>query len=375
MHVLKKAFAGQLLASAVKFLFPSAKLKGGHSSPLCFYYDFCLDFTLSNPEIAFIEEKMGQLLRQRLKGEVLEMLPSVAAEMLFQKKEPFLAEKIKAARSTTVKIFRMENIYDFLEEEGEEGEFALVKIAYVQKLEEGIWRITAVVGEAKDEIKEKLKAAKFAKDFNHVATAQKLSLFEIKKEGIVWQEKGEKMKEQFLKACHSFYLKFVTGCISTPTFDPLYQRFDRYAKKGQNTGEIGLILKTPYYREEGLFGAKIVYTDLLRLFGTREVIQKNIEDLLAGFKEIWSLADLEFNPMLENSFDDLLKSKNKPFFFYAKDLYQKERPLSSLFLKKREENLYQLDATFFLSLEAFIAVSLERAAWRGSYKTPFSEKK
>ena len=333
---LSQSIAPQILAAATKSVFPSAKLIAYASSPLCFSYDFAFDFDFSKEHLSLIDERLKQLLSREQKPDLLEMLPFNASEMLAHHKEHIRAESVRRAKTSTVKIFRLDAVVDYVEGKVSKDIFNFAALAYFEKLEKGRVRLFAVCAKEKDELKHKIKEAKRAGELSHLATGS--AFFAMRPEGVYWHTAGVTLRERIRDAWKEGY-----ALIKTPTLEPLSIRFDRYAKGG-GFAEMGEALAKEI-EGQGLFGLPVVTSDLARFVGDRAYIEEAFEAAIQKISLFWGGVAV-----------DGLQS----ITFKAKDLYGYERAHSSILVKELPTGLLQLDVTVFLSLEAYIAALIEK---------------
>jgi hypothetical protein len=312
----------QILALAVKSVFPSTKLSGGGITPLYFYYDFVFDFEFTDQHLKLVDERLKEFVLRPPHMEKLEMIPSNAALMFAHHKEPQRAEKARQAESDTIEVFRALGTVDYVEAKPSKDFFNFAAISHLEKS----GRLVAVYSKEKEELKLKLKKLKQAKSSSHMALGSEF--FDIRQEGVYWHPKGETLRQKYIAAWRDRWGPFM---ISTPGDGPLEARFDRYLKGQKFQGciaEIGSVAKKS--EGEGLFGLSVVTTDLVRFLGSKEYIDKALE----------AIKEHICQP--------------------ATDAYGYHHNLSRVSTKELGNGLFQLDVTFFLSLEAHIALDIEK---------------
>ena len=98
--------SAHILAQAVKRIFPNAKLGIGPATDEGFYYDFDIEESLSNDDIAKIEKEMKKIIKENLKIEKFELSPSEAQEYLSNRSEPYKVELANDRSDANSIIFR-----------------------------------------------------------------------------------------------------------------------------------------------------------------------------------------------------------------------------------------------------------------------------
>jgi threonyl-tRNA synthetase len=104
-----------VLASAVLEMFPEAKLGIGPAIDNGFYYDFELPRTLIPEDLALIEEKMKELIKQDLGFEKVEISVDEALKKLKSSKQEYkceLIEDLKAEGEKTVSLYKTGTFVD-----------------------------------------------------------------------------------------------------------------------------------------------------------------------------------------------------------------------------------------------------------------------
>jgi hypothetical protein len=312
----------QILALAVKSIFPSTKLSGGGVTPLYFYYDFVFDFEFTDHHLKLVDERLKEFTLRPPHIEKLEMIPSNAALMFAHHKEPQIAEKARQAKSDTIEVFRALGLVDYVEAKESKDFFNFAAISHFEKG----GRLVAVYSKEKEELKLKLKKLKEAKSSSHMALGHEL--FDIRQEGVYWHPKGESLRQKYIATWKERWAPFM---ISTPGLEPLEVRFDRYLKGKKFQGCIAEIASVARQGEgEGLFGLPVVTSDLVRFLGSKEYIDQALESIKAHI----------CSPRA--------------------DAYGGLHHLSRLSTKELGQGLFQLDVSFFLSLEAHIALDIEK---------------
>lgn len=102
--------ASQILANAVKRLYPDAKLATGASTENGFYYDFDMP-PLSQSDLAKIEAEMKKIIKEQLPLEYFTLSQNEALEFMSDRNEPYKAELISALPLNTQVTFLRQDSY------------------------------------------------------------------------------------------------------------------------------------------------------------------------------------------------------------------------------------------------------------------------
>lgn len=114
LHVFRHSSA-HLLAAAVKEVFPEAQYGVGPPIADGFYYDFRVEEPFTTEDLARIEARMRELVKERLPFE-RETLPKAEAIRIFEEQnEPFKVELIREKGDDTVSCYRVGSFFDFCE--------------------------------------------------------------------------------------------------------------------------------------------------------------------------------------------------------------------------------------------------------------------
>ena len=202
-----------ILAYAIQEFFPGVKFGIGPAIENGFYYDF--DFSsaknfqgIGDKDLAKIEEKMRELIRQNIKF-VKKIIPKEEAEKIFEN-QPFKLELIKEIKESEVSIYESQNFIDLCAgphvkstKEINPDAFKLTKIAgaYWRGDEKNpmLTRIYGIAFEKKDDLENYLKLQEEAERRDHRVLGQKLELFLFDEEvgqGLpIWMPKGALLRK------------------------------------------------------------------------------------------------------------------------------------------------------------------------------------
>jgi len=202
-----------ILAYAIQELFPGVKFGIGPAIENGFYYDF--DFSsvknfqgIGDKDLAKIEEKMRELIRQNIKF-VKKIIPKEEAKKIFEN-QPFKLELIKEIKENEVSIYESQNFIDLCAgphvkstKEINPDAFKLTKIAgaYWRGDEKNpmLTRIYGIAFEKKGDLENYLKLQEEAEKRDHRILGQKLELFLFDEEvgqGLpIWMPKGALLRK------------------------------------------------------------------------------------------------------------------------------------------------------------------------------------
>lgn len=177
-----------IMASAVKQLFPEAKLAIGPAIEEGFYYDFELPRTLTDEDLPKIEEKMNEIIKKDEKFERMEYPKGKAAQMLEQQGEIYKSELLGEIPDENVSFFKSGEFMDMcrgphIASTGKVKAFKLLKIAgaYWRGSEKNamLQRIYGTAFESKKELDDHLKKLEEAQKRDHRRLGRELDLFNI----------------------------------------------------------------------------------------------------------------------------------------------------------------------------------------------------
>lgn len=177
-----------IMASAVKQLFPEAKLAIGPAIEDGFYYDFELPRTLTDEDLPKIEEKMSEIIKKDEKFERMEYPKAKAAQMLEQQGETYKIELLNEIPDDKVSFYKSGDFTDMcrgphIASAGKVKAFKLLKIAgaYWRGSEKNamLQRIYGTAFESKKELDDHLKKLEEAQKRDHRRLGRELDLFNI----------------------------------------------------------------------------------------------------------------------------------------------------------------------------------------------------
>jgi threonyl-tRNA synthetase len=219
-----------VMASAVKDLFPNAKLGIGPAIEDGFYYDFYLEEKLTPEILPKIEQKMQEIINKNYPFEREELSKQDAIQLFSQKGEKFKLELISEIPDEKVSVYKHNGFIDLcrgphLPSTGKIKYFKLLSIAGAywrgDEKREQLQRIYGTAFNTKQELDNYILKLEEAKKRDHRKLGRELELFDIYEEefgsGLVfWLPKGaivRKIIEDYLK---DFHLKNGYKLIYTP---------------------------------------------------------------------------------------------------------------------------------------------------------------
>lgn len=177
-----------ILASAVKKLYPQAKLGIGPSIENGFYYDFDIPGGLSEDALPEIERKMSEEVKANYPFVRTEMDVPAAIDFFDRQGEKYKVELIKGLNSEKVSIYKHGEFSDLckgphVDSTGQVKYFKLLSVsgAYWKGREDKpqLLRIYGTAFPSKTELKEHLKNLEEAKKRDHRKLGKVLELFDI----------------------------------------------------------------------------------------------------------------------------------------------------------------------------------------------------
>jgi threonyl-tRNA synthetase len=190
-----------LMASAVKELYPKAKLAIGPAIEDGFYYDFD-NLEISDSDLKKIEKKMRQIAEKNLSFKKSESTQAEAKKIL--KDEPYKSELLKDLKGK-ITFYKHGDFTDMCEgphikSTKEIRHFKLTKLAGAywkgDSNNKMLTRIYGIVFKTEKELKEYLQLIEEAKKRDHVKLGKELNLFSLHQEGPgfpFWHPKGTKL--------------------------------------------------------------------------------------------------------------------------------------------------------------------------------------
>jgi threonyl-tRNA synthetase len=208
-----------LMASAVKMLFPNAKLAIGPAIKEGFYYDFDVDEPFTPEDLERIEEEMHKIVEANVPFFRSEISKSEAVQLFTELDEKYKLELLEGITGETVTIYRHGNFVDLcrgphLANTGKVKAFKLLSIAgaywHGDEKQKMLQRIYGVSYETKAELDAHLYKIEEAQKRDHRKIGRELDLFSLHEQqagpGLVyWHPKGASIRrtiEDFWKDEH-----------------------------------------------------------------------------------------------------------------------------------------------------------------------------
>jgi threonyl-tRNA synthetase len=251
LDVMRHSLAAQVLARALRELYPGCKLAIGPTIEHGFYYDVELPETLSADDLPKIEQKMRAIVNE--KREITRrMVPrDEAIQMFTDRDEPYKVDIIERAESASEFQIYFQEGTDFIDlcrgphlpNLGKAGAFKLTKVAGAY------WRgdsnntmLTRVYGTAfasKKELKKHLRALEEAEKRDHRKLAKQLDLFHFQEEAVgqvFWHRNGWMVFMELQAYIREKLRRYDYEEVNTPQIvsRSLYEKSGHWQKFGTN---------------------------------------------------------------------------------------------------------------------------------------------
>jgi threonyl-tRNA synthetase len=195
--------ASHLLAQAVKQLYPKARVTIGPAVPEGFYYDFDVDPPFTEADLARIEERMSELVKQRIPV-VHKLLPREQAIELFrQRGETYKLEIISEIPDPEISVYEQGDFTDLcrgphVSSTGKLKAFKLLSVAgaywHADEKNRMLSRVYGVAFPSKEQLKAHLDRLEEAKRRDHRKLGPALDLFSFHEEAgaglAFWHPRG-----------------------------------------------------------------------------------------------------------------------------------------------------------------------------------------
>jgi len=210
-----------IMASAVKMLFPDAKLAIGPAISEGFYYDFDVDEPFVPEDLERIEEKMRKIVEANLPFFRSEITKLDAVQLFTELDEKYKLELLEGITDETVTVYRHGNFVDLcrgphLPNTGKVKAFKLLSIAgaywHGDEKNKMLQRIYGIAFETQKELDDYLHRIEEAQKRDHRKLGKELDLFSLHEQeagpGLVyWHPKGATVRriiEDFWKDEHVY---------------------------------------------------------------------------------------------------------------------------------------------------------------------------
>jgi threonyl-tRNA synthetase len=221
--------ASHVMATAVKRLFPEARLAIGPAIEDGFYYDFDLPRPLQPEDLAAIEKEMSRIIRADERFERVEMASAEAAALFEKRGEPYKVEIISRIAEPAVTLYRNGDFVDLcrgphLGSSGEVGPVRLLHTAGAywegDSRNRMLQRIYGTAWRTVEDLEAYLKRVEEAKQRDHRRLGVQLDLFSMQEEvggGLVfWHPKGGMLRHLIENFWREEHLKRGYELVYTP---------------------------------------------------------------------------------------------------------------------------------------------------------------
>lgn len=250
LEIMRHTLTAQVLARAVKNLYPSAKLAIGPTIDTGFYYDIAFEKTISSDDLGAIEKEMRKVLGN---GNTItkKLLPKAEAIALFKERdETYKVDIIERVEADHVQIYFQDNT-DFIDlcvgphlpHLRKMGAFKL------QKLAGAYWRgdsdnemLTRIYGTAwrnDEDLQAHLTQLEEAEKRDHRKLGKEMDLFHLQEEAqgsVFWHEKGYSLYRKMEDYIRRRLKEYDYGEVKTPQLmdKKLWEASGHWEKFGEN---------------------------------------------------------------------------------------------------------------------------------------------
>ncbi|MEM4267325.1 MAG: threonine--tRNA ligase [Candidatus Woesearchaeota archaeon] len=340
--------AAHVLASAVKKIFPKAKLTIGPSIEDGFYYDFDNPTPFTPEDLKKIEEEMHNIVKQDILFERLDVSKEEAKNKMIELDEPYKVELINDLGDEQVSLYKHGEFIDLCKgphvpSTGRIKAFKLTKLAGAywkgDSSNKMLQRVYGVAFPTKEELKDYISILEEAERRDHRKIGKQLKLFSFHDEGpgfVFWLPKGLFIFNKLIEFWRTEHEKAGYVEIKTPIIlsrklweqsghwdnykeNMYFTKIDNqdFAIKPMNcpggmlvykeevhsykelplrVGEIGLV-----HRHElsgvlsGLFRVRQFHQDDAHIFMTKEQVKNEIYNVLQLVEKFYSLFGLSYH--------------------------------------------------------------------------------
>lgn len=250
LEIMRHTLTAQVLAGAVKNLYPNAKLAIGPTIDTGFYYDIAFETAISSDDLGAIEKEMRKILGN---GNTItkKLLPKAEAIALFEERgESYKIDIINRAEGDHVQIYFQDNT-DFIDlcvgphlpHLRKMGPFKLMKLAGAywrgDSNNEMLTRIYGTAWRNDEELKAYLTQLEEAEKRDHRKLGKEMDLFHLQEEAqgsIFWHEKGYYLYRQMEDYIRRRLNDYGYGEVKTPQLmdKKLWEASGHWEKFGEN---------------------------------------------------------------------------------------------------------------------------------------------
>lgn len=207
IHTLQlQAAASLLVESAVEKAFSTIHSISSSFDEALFSVTF-QGVDLAQEHVSLIQEQLASFIQKDLPVQSMEMLRKNAQELAEYKKLDSLQKMLKTLDCPLVHLMGVEDRFCVLAPPHVEStkDIGVVEIFSCEKKSDGSTVITGAARSTRKELRQLKKAWKEAKVFDPVQIAQKLKLFSVVDDRILWWEKGIVLKNTLFQWVKNFY--------------------------------------------------------------------------------------------------------------------------------------------------------------------------
>jgi threonyl-tRNA synthetase len=218
-----------IMAMAVKALFPDAKLAIGPAIDQGFYYDFDRPTPFTTEELAKIEEKMAEIIKEDIPFERIVMTKEAVIEFFSRRSEYYKVELVREINDKEISLYRNGEFVDLcrgphIPRTGLVKAFKLLSVAGAYWRGDSrlpmLSRIYGISFTSQDQLKNYLHKLEEAQKRDHRKLGAELELFSIFDEAgaglVFWQPKGTIIKRLIEDYWIRQHLKNGYEIIATP---------------------------------------------------------------------------------------------------------------------------------------------------------------
>ena len=344
-----------LLASAVKEIYPNAKMAIGPSIEDGFYYDFD-NLDISNKDLSKIEGKMREIADKKLNFEKI-LMPRKEAEK-FLKDQPYKLELLKEIPGEKIQFYK-HGTYSDLCKGGHVKNTSKIKAFKLTKIAQAYWRgdsknkqLARIYGTAwnsKDELKDYLKRLEESEKRDHRKIGKELELFffnEATPGAPFWMPNGMIIFKELEKFWREIHDNNGYKEINTPILvkEDLFRQSGHLDNYKNNMFQLNLDKENHYLKPMNCPEATIVYSFKLRSY----------KDLPIRLSEIGRLHRNELSGALGGMFRVRQITMDDAHIFAREDQIQEE-------ISKVLELVDKFYSTFNFKPNFFLATMPDKA--------------
>lgn len=299
----------KVCAAAVLELFPGTHLVSSHLTPYGFSCDFVMHVPLTEELLGLIEERMGQIVRQRHEIKTVQMVPVSAEAYFAYHGQPLLAEQVRDTSATLLTLVQMGEFTDRCSQQlsiGNSGELKVFRLFEVTKLQRyqdcEVTRVTGTAFFEKSALKSFIKTREEFPEKDHVRLGKELDLFTTCEEGALWHPRGVEIQELLLQFWKERLVEQNFSRISTRDLGPdLTNNHKKYFalterdKRPHKIFEFAEgVARTQEKWERGLLSSRRTLVDRAHVFCTADDLLNECISSLQIICKILKILDFKF---------------------------------------------------------------------------------